>query len=91
MIEGMKFGAMIGLLWVFPHGKLACFNATTGEGYFSRQRLEGIGYVHASPVGAGGRIYISGLNGTTQVIKHSSKYEVLAVNTLDDSFFLHLQ
>lgn len=67
-------------------GTLACFNATTGEEYFSRQRLKGIGGVYASPVGAGGRIYISSLNGSTQVIKHGTQYEVLAVNTLDDGF-----
>ena len=67
-------------------GTLSCFNADTGEEYFSRQRLKGIGNVYASPVGAGGRIYISSLNGSTQVIKHGTQYEVLAVNTLDDSF-----
>ncbi len=67
-------------------GTLACFNANTGEEYFSRQRLKGIGGVYASPVGAGGRIYISSLNGTTQVIKHGTQYDVLAVNKLDDGF-----
>jgi outer membrane protein assembly factor BamB len=67
-------------------GILACFNANTGEEYFSRQRLEGIEGVYASPVGAGGRIYIASRNGSTQVIKHDTQYEVLAINTLDDGF-----
>ena len=67
-------------------GILACFSAGTGEEYFSRQRLEGIGGVYASPVGAGGRIYIASRNGTTQVLKHDTQFEVLAINTLDDSF-----
>lgn len=67
-------------------GILACFNANTGEEYFSRQRLEGIEGVYASPVGASGRIYIASRNGSTQVIKHDTQYEVLAVNTLDDGF-----
>ncbi len=67
-------------------GILACFNANTGDEHFSRQRLEGIKGVYASPVGAGGRIYIASRNGTTLVIKHDTQYEVLAVNTLDDGF-----
>ena len=67
-------------------GMLACFNAKTGEEYFSRQRLEGIKDVYASPVGANGRIYIASRNGTTQVLKHGTQYEVLAINTLDDGF-----
>ena len=67
-------------------GTLSCFNATTGEEYYSRHRLTGIGGVYASPIGARGRIYISSRNGSTQVIKHSTQYEILAVNKLDDSF-----
>ncbi len=67
-------------------GTIACFNAATGEEYFSRKRLKGIGKVYASPVGAGGRIYISSRKGTTKVIKHGPQYEALAVNKLDDSF-----
>ncbi len=67
-------------------GILACFNANTGDEHFSRQRLEGIEGVYASPVGAGGRIYIASRNGSTQVIKHDTQYEVLAINTLDDGF-----
>jgi len=65
---------------------LSCFNASTGEAYYSRQKLEGLGGLYASPVGADGRIYISSRNGTTQVIKHGAQYEVLATNKLDDSF-----
>ncbi|NQU28907.1 MAG: PQQ-binding-like beta-propeller repeat protein, partial [Candidatus Marinimicrobia bacterium] len=67
-------------------GTLSCFNATTGEEYYSRQRLKGIGGVYASPVGVKKRIYIASLNGTTQVIKHDTQYEILAINTLEDSF-----
>jgi outer membrane protein assembly factor BamB len=42
--------------------------------------------VFASPVGAKGRIYIPGQQGTTIVIKSGPAYEVLATNTLDDGF-----
>jgi len=42
--------------------------------------------VFASPVGAKGRIYIPGREGTTLVIKHGPTFEVLAKNALDDGF-----
>ena len=40
----------------------------------------------ASPVGAAGRVYITGRDGTTLVLRHGPTYEVLAKNTLDDGF-----
>ena len=40
----------------------------------------------SSPVGASGRVYITGREGTTLVIKHGPTYEVIAKNTLDDGF-----
>jgi len=54
--------------------------------------LEGIrDFIFASPVGAAGRIYVTGRDGTTVVLKHPSGNEafenaVLAVNRLEDSF-----
>jgi hypothetical protein len=40
--------------------------------------------LYASPAGAAGRVYFVGRNGTTVVIKHQPKLEVLATNKLDD-------
>lgn len=67
-------------------GVLSCYDASSGEEHFSRQRLEGIKGIYASPVGADGRVYIASRNGSTQVIKRGAQYEVLAMNTLDDGF-----
>ena len=50
------------------------------------ERLKGISGVYASPVSAGGRVYIAGRNGTVSVLKDSAKLEVLATNELDDKF-----
>ena len=52
----------------------------------SLQRLDGVPNVFASPVGAKGRVYFPGQEGTTLVIKHGPAYEVLAKNVLDDGF-----
>ena len=50
-------------------------------------RLEGIrDFIFSSPVGAAGRIYITGRDGTTVVLRHDRENATLAVNHLDDSF-----
>jgi outer membrane protein assembly factor BamB len=66
--------------------RLSCFDASTGEAYYTRQKLEKLGELYSSPVGANGKVYIASRNGTTKVIKHGTQYEVLATNKLDDSF-----
>ena len=67
-------------------GDISCYQASTGKPLFERQKLEGIRQIYSSPVGAGGRVYITGRKGTTKVIKHSNSFEVLATNVLDDGF-----
>ncbi|MGV3771780.1 MAG: PQQ-binding-like beta-propeller repeat protein [Verrucomicrobiales bacterium] len=50
-------------------------------------RLEGIrDFIFASPVGGGGRIYVTGRDGVTVVLKHDRKNDILSVNKLEDSF-----
>jgi outer membrane protein assembly factor BamB len=65
-------------------GILSCFDAKTGQPLISAERVEGLQGVYASPVGAAGRVYLVGRNGTSVVLKQSDKLEVLATNTLDD-------
>ena len=67
-------------------GILSVFDPLTGEPHYQRQRLQGVPNVFASPVGAAGRVYIPGRDGTTLVIRQGDQYEVLASNTLDDGF-----
>lgn len=67
-------------------GILSCLDARTGDPHYDQQRLDDTGGVYASPVGAGGRVYVTGRNGTTYVLKHGRSFEVLAVNKLDESF-----
>jgi hypothetical protein len=42
--------------------------------------------VYASPLGADGRIYVAGREGTTAVLQRGPAFKVLATNTLDDGF-----
>ncbi len=64
---------------------LSCLGSKTGDTILERTRLPGLSNVYASPVGAAGRVYITGRNGTTLVLKRSSELEVLATNKLDDT------
>jgi outer membrane protein assembly factor BamB len=64
---------------------ISCFNATSGEPFFERERLEGIRGVYASPVCAGDRVYVLGREGVCVVLKKGPKPEVMAVNKLEDS------
>jgi outer membrane protein assembly factor BamB len=67
-------------------GMISCFDAKTGKTLIDAERLEAIPNVYASPVGAGGRIYLAGREGSTVVLKESDKLEVLGTNKLDDGF-----
>ena len=63
---------------------LSCYNAGTGKPLFGPERLDGMGFVYASLVGAGGRVYICDLEGTTLVVRNGPEFEVMAKNTLDE-------
>ena len=65
-------------------GILTCIDIETGKPHYSNQRLEGINTVYASPVGVADRIYLTGREGTTVVIRHGAKFGLIATNTLDD-------
>jgi len=67
-------------------GILSAFDGKTGKPHYTLQRLDGVPNVFASPVGAAGRVYFTGREGATLVIKNTSTFEVIAKNILDDGF-----
>jgi outer membrane protein assembly factor BamB len=67
-------------------GILSAFDARTGKPHYQNQRLEGLPNVFSSPVASPGRVYFTGREGTTLVIRSGPAFEVLATNTLDDGF-----
>jgi outer membrane protein assembly factor BamB len=77
-----------GILYILKSnsGILSAFDAKTGKPHYQNQRLNGVPNVFASPVGAAGRVYIPGREGTTLVIRNAPQLEVLATNVLDDGF-----
>ncbi|MHC4876954.1 MAG: sulfatase-like hydrolase/transferase [Planctomycetota bacterium] len=67
-------------------GILTAVDSRSGDTVIERTRLPDIFNMYSSPVGADGRVYFTGRNGTTLVSKRSGKLEVLATNKLDDEF-----
>ncbi len=77
-----------GRLYFLKHsqGFITSLDAKSGKVLFGPERLPGLGYVFASPVGAAGRVYVVGRSGTTAVLRHGGEFEILARNELDDVF-----
>lgn len=77
-----------GRIWYLSgnNGILSVRDTKSGKLLVEGERLDGVSGVYASPVSAGGRVYIAGRNGTVSVLKDSAKLEVLATNELDDKF-----
>lgn len=66
------------------NGILSSLDISTGKVIYGPVRIPGVSNLYSSPVAAGGRIYITGRDGTTTVLKPGDKFEVLATNVLND-------
>jgi outer membrane protein assembly factor BamB len=67
-------------------GALSALDAKTGTPHYENQRLVAAPNVFASPVAAPGRVYVTGRDGATVVVRAGPEFDVLATNTLDDGF-----
>ena len=66
-------------------GLISCVDAATSKPHYTAQRIEGIGdFTYASPIAAGGHVYLTGLIGTTVVIKDADELSIVATNTVDE-------
>jgi outer membrane protein assembly factor BamB len=64
---------------------LSCVDAKTGQIFIDAQKIAGMKEAYASPLGAGGRVYLTGRDGVTVVLKRSDLLEVLSTNKLDEN------
>lgn len=62
---------------------LSCLDAKTGAFLYEGERLSGLQSIYASPLAAGGHIYIADRKGATAVLNSAASLEVVATNTLD--------
>ncbi|MEM1442537.1 MAG: PQQ-binding-like beta-propeller repeat protein, partial [Verrucomicrobiota bacterium] len=65
-------------------GILSCLEASTGKVLFGPERIPGISSTYASPVAAGGHVYLTDRGGTITVIKDGPGLEVVATNSLGE-------
>jgi outer membrane protein assembly factor BamB len=65
---------------------LSCFDAQAGKPLSGTdpKRLPELQGAYASPLGADGKVYVTGRNGVTAVLKDGPDLEILATNKLDD-------
>ncbi|HET6325190.1 MAG TPA: PQQ-binding-like beta-propeller repeat protein [Planctomycetaceae bacterium] len=65
-------------------GLLSCVDAATGKPHYFGRRI-GLDNTYASPVAAGGHIYLTARSGTTAVIDDADDLKVVATNKLDET------
>jgi outer membrane protein assembly factor BamB len=66
-------------------GILMCVDAKSGELKYGPERLPDVETIYASLMGASGKIYICGREGTVLVLKQGPTFEILARNRLDEA------
>lgn len=64
--------------------RLSCFDAKTGKVFFDKQAFTAFKDAYSSLVGAADKIYCTGRDGTTCVLKNAETFEIIATNKLDD-------
>lgn len=69
-------------------GFLSCWDAATGEAFYSEERLPRGTTLKASPLAVGDLLYVPTESGETHLIRLGETYEHVATNTLADQFFV---
>ncbi len=66
-------------------GMLSCVDATSGKPFYLSSRIPGLDSIYASPIAAGGHIYLTSRNGTTVVINDSKTLQIEATNSVGET------
>jgi len=75
-----------GRLWYYKEktGLLTCVEAATGRPHYERQRIPSVSRTYASPVAAGGHVYLTDRSGAITVIKDGPELTVVATNDMGE-------
>ena len=65
-------------------GLLTCLDAATGKPHYTTSRIPGIKSTYASPIAAGGHVYLTGRAGTTVVLKDSNVLDIVSTNSVGE-------
>ena len=61
-------------------GQLTCVDAKTGKVHYAASRIDGMRSTYASPVAAGGYVFLTDRDGTIVVIEDSDELKIVATN-----------
>lgn len=65
-------------------GLLTCVDAATGKAFYETARIPGVGRTYASPVAAGGHVYLTDRSGRITVIEDGPTLKVVAENDVGE-------
>ncbi len=66
-------------------GMLTCVDAATGKPHYSATRISGLDMTYASPIAAGGYVFLTARNGNTVVIKDADEFEIVSTNSVNET------
>ena len=66
-------------------GLLSCVDAKTGEPHYTSKRIPELDTIYASPVAAGGHVYLTDRDGTIVVIQDSPNFQIVATNQMGET------
>lgn len=66
-------------------GQLSCVDSATGKPFYLASRVAGMKSTYASPVAAGGNVYLTDRDGTIVVIKDSNELQIVATNNMGET------
>jgi outer membrane protein assembly factor BamB len=66
-------------------GLLSCVDAATGRPHYTAARIPGLSNIYASPMAAGGHVYLTGRSGTTVVIEDADELNIVASNSVGET------
>ncbi len=66
-------------------GLLSCVDTATGKPHYMAARIPGLRSTYASPIAAGGYVFVTGRSGTTVVIEDSDQLKIVASNSVGET------
>ena len=67
------------------NGALSCVDAETGKPFYMAARVPGLEQIYASPIAAGGHVYLTSRAGTTVVIEDAPEMKVISTNNVGET------
>lgn len=65
-------------------GLISCYDAKSGEPHYISKRV-GLDTIYASPVAAGGNVYLTDRSGTTVVLEDSADFKEISTNSVGET------